>query len=45
MLRSLLAAEEEEAQIMADVSGWKVGESMYHTEKWIPPHQSQLKDH
>lgn len=41
----MVAAEEEEAQIMADVPGWKVGESLYHTDKWIPPHSSQLKDH
>ena len=40
-----MAAEEEEAQIMAGVPGWKVGESVYHTDKWIPPHPSQLKDH
>lgn len=45
VLRSLLAAEEEEAQIMAGVPGWTVGESIYHTDKWIPPHPSQLKDH
>ena len=45
VLRSLLAAEEEEARIMAGVPGWTVGESIYHTDKWIPPHPSQLKDH
>ncbi len=37
------AFEEEEALIMKDVPGWKVGESIYHTEKWIPPHPEQLK--
>ena len=45
VLRGLLAAEEEEAQIMAGVPGWKVGESVYHTDKWIPPHPSQLHDY
>ena len=35
--------EEEEALIMKDVPGWKVGESVYHTDKWIPPHPAQLK--
>lgn len=45
MLRSLIAAEEEEAQIMADVPDWQVGQSVYHTDKWIPPHPSQLKGH
>ncbi|KAH7352430.1 hypothetical protein KP509_19G044600 [Ceratopteris richardii] len=28
---------EEEARIMANVPGWKVGESVYHTKKWRPP--------
>ena len=36
--------EEEEVLIMKDVPGWKVGESMYNTDKWIPPLPSQLKD-
>ena len=45
MLRDLVAAEEEEAQIMGGVPGWKVGESLYHTDKWIPLHPSQLKPH
>lgn len=43
VLRALKAAEEEEALIMKDVPGWKVGESVYHTERWIPPNPAQLK--
>jgi len=35
--------EEEEAQIMKDVPGWKVGESVYHVDRWIPPVPEQLK--
>ena len=38
------AFEEEEAQIMKDVPDWKVGESVYNTEKWIPPLPCQMKD-
>ena len=44
VLRGVVAAEEEEAQIMADVPGWEVGKSVYHTDKWILPHPSQLKE-
>ena len=35
--------EEEEAQIMKDVKGWTVGESVYHTDRWIPPPAERLK--
>uniref|UniRef100_A0ABK0LD16 NADH dehydrogenase [ubiquinone] 1 alpha subcomplex subunit 13 n=1 Tax=Rattus norvegicus TaxID=10116 RepID=A0ABK0LD16_RAT len=28
---------EEEAIIMKDVPNWKVGESMFHTTRWVPP--------
>ncbi|KAM9112081.1 NADH dehydrogenase [ubiquinone] 1 alpha subcomplex subunit 13 [Pangshura tecta] len=28
---------EEEAKIMEGVPGWKVGESVYHTDRWVPP--------
>ncbi len=38
------AFEEEEAQIMKDVPGWTPGESVYNTEKWLPPHPALLKD-
>lgn len=44
VLRAMKAFEEEEALIMKDVPDWKVGESVYHTDKWIPPHTAQLKD-
>ena len=36
-LRALKENEELEAQIMKDVPGWKVGESVYHTDKWVSP--------
>ena len=36
-LRALKENEELEAQIMKDVPGWKVGESVYHTDKWVTP--------
>jgi len=38
-----MAFEKEEAEIMKDVPGWVVGESVYHTEKWIPPLEAQQK--
>jgi len=44
VLRAMKAFEEEEAQIMKDVPDWKVGESVYNTEKWIPPLPCQMKD-
>lgn len=28
---------EEEAIIMKDVPDWKVGESVFHTTRWVPP--------
>ncbi|XP_030743903.1 NADH dehydrogenase [ubiquinone] 1 alpha subcomplex subunit 13 [Echinops telfairi] len=34
MLRENL---EEEAVIMKDVPDWKVGESVFHTTRWVPP--------
>lgn len=38
--RLYMAREEEinkrEAEIMKDVKGWKVGESVYNTERWVP---------
>lgn len=36
-LRALKENEELEAEIMKDVPGWKVGESVYHTDKWVTP--------
>ena len=43
ILRAMKAFETEEALIMKDVPGWKPGESVYHTDKWIPPNMAQLK--
>ena len=43
ILRGMKLFEEEEAQIMKDVPGWKVGESVYHVDRWIPPVSGQLK--
>lgn len=42
-LRGMKLFEEEEAQIMKDVKGWTVGESMYHTDRWIPPPAERMK--
>ncbi|XP_052608675.1 NADH dehydrogenase [ubiquinone] 1 alpha subcomplex subunit 13 isoform X1 [Peromyscus californicus insignis] len=33
---------EEEAVIMKDVPDWKVGESMFHTTRWVPPLLEEL---
>ncbi|XP_043119377.1 NADH dehydrogenase [ubiquinone] 1 alpha subcomplex subunit 13-like [Puntigrus tetrazona] len=37
MLRMLRENLEEEAVIMKDVPGWKVGESVFHTDRWVSP--------
>ncbi|RMX38517.1 NADH dehydrogenase [ubiquinone] 1 alpha subcomplex subunit 13-like [Pocillopora verrucosa] len=42
-LRLLKENEELEAQIMKDVPDWKVGESVYHTEKWVTPMPIQVE--
>ncbi|KAA8527859.1 hypothetical protein F0562_035272 [Nyssa sinensis] len=34
---------EEEAKIMKDVPGWKVGESVYHSGRWMPPATGELR--
>lgn len=34
---------EEEAEIMKDVPGWKVGESVYNSGRWMPPATGQLR--
>ena len=36
--------DKEEAVIMKDVPGWKVGDSVYNTKKWVPPNPKQLKE-
>ena len=41
-LRALKENEELEALIMKDVPGWKVGESVYHTDKWVTPMPAQV---
>ena len=42
-LRLLKENEELEAQIMKDVPDWKVGESVYHTDKWVTPMPVQVE--
>ncbi|KAD7477934.1 hypothetical protein E3N88_01070 [Mikania micrantha] len=34
---------EEEARIMKDVPGWKVGESVYHSGRWMPPATGEMR--
>nr|XP_032661004.1 NADH dehydrogenase [ubiquinone] 1 alpha subcomplex subunit 13 [Chelonoidis abingdonii] len=41
-LRLLRENLEEEAKIMKDVPGWKVGESVFHTDRWVPPTPDEL---
>ncbi|KAL4608057.1 NADH dehydrogenase ubiquinone 1 alpha subcomplex subunit 13-like [Arapaima gigas] len=41
-LRMLRENLEEEAKIMKDVPGWKVGESMFHTDRWVTPLNDEL---
>jgi NADH dehydrogenase (ubiquinone) 1 alpha subcomplex subunit 13 len=44
--RWYLARETEilkkEAEIMKDVPGWKVGESTYYTDRWVPRHVAPM---
>lgn len=28
---------------MKDVPGWKVGESVYHSGRWVPPASGELR--
>lgn len=32
-----VASRQEEAKLMSKVDGWKVGESPYHSKRWVPP--------
>jgi NADH dehydrogenase (ubiquinone) 1 alpha subcomplex subunit 13 len=32
----------QEAEIMKNVKGWKVGESVYHTDRWVPRNTNPL---
>ncbi|KAM3656523.1 NADH dehydrogenase [ubiquinone] 1 alpha subcomplex subunit 13 [Ammospiza nelsoni] len=41
-LRLLRENLEEEAKIMRDVPGWKVGESRFHTDRWVTPTVEEL---
>ncbi|XP_030258619.1 NADH dehydrogenase [ubiquinone] 1 alpha subcomplex subunit 13 [Sparus aurata] len=41
-LRMLKENLEEEAIIMKDVPEWKVGESVFHTERWVTPMSEEL---
>ncbi|NXM60256.1 NDUAD dehydrogenase, partial [Leiothrix lutea] len=41
-LRMLRENLEEEAKIMRGVPGWKVGESRFHTDRWVPPTPDEL---
>ncbi|XP_033926739.1 NADH dehydrogenase [ubiquinone] 1 alpha subcomplex subunit 13 [Melopsittacus undulatus] len=41
-LRILRQNLDEEAKIMRDVPGWKVGESVFHTDRWVPPTLEEL---
>ncbi|XP_015668951.1 NADH dehydrogenase [ubiquinone] 1 alpha subcomplex subunit 13 [Protobothrops mucrosquamatus] len=41
-LRLLRHNYDEEAKIMKDVPGWQVGESVYHTTRWVTPRADEL---
>ncbi|PWA25402.1 hypothetical protein CCH79_00005212, partial [Gambusia affinis] len=41
-LRMLRENLEEESIIMKDVPGWKVGESVFHTDRWVCPLSDEL---
>ncbi|XP_071982651.1 NADH dehydrogenase [ubiquinone] 1 alpha subcomplex subunit 13 [Engystomops pustulosus] len=41
-LRILRENLEQEAIIMKDVPGWKVGESVFHTDRWVSPTLNEL---
>ncbi|CAI8601925.1 unnamed protein product [Vicia faba] len=34
---------EYEADVMKDVPGWKVGESVYNSGRWVPPASGELR--
>ncbi|XP_051265878.1 NADH dehydrogenase [ubiquinone] 1 alpha subcomplex subunit 13 [Dicentrarchus labrax] len=42
VLRMMRENLEEEAVLMKDVPGWKVGESVFHTDRWIAPTSVEL---
>lgn len=41
-LRMLRENLEEESVIMKDVPDWKVGENMFHTDRWVTPLTEEL---
>uniref|UniRef100_A0A8C7MIV2 NADH dehydrogenase [ubiquinone] 1 alpha subcomplex subunit 13 n=1 Tax=Oncorhynchus kisutch TaxID=8019 RepID=A0A8C7MIV2_ONCKI len=41
-LRMLRENLEEEAVVMKDVPGWKVGENVFHTDRWVAPLTEEL---
>ncbi|KAM4810624.1 NADH dehydrogenase [ubiquinone] 1 alpha subcomplex subunit 13 [Rhinophrynus dorsalis] len=42
VLRLMRENLEQEAIIMKDVPGWKVGESTFHTDRWVSPTLDEL---
>ncbi|XP_026169365.1 NADH dehydrogenase [ubiquinone] 1 alpha subcomplex subunit 13 [Mastacembelus armatus] len=42
VLRMLRENLEEEEILMKDVPGWKVGESVFHTDRWVTPLSEEL---
>jgi NADH dehydrogenase (ubiquinone) 1 alpha subcomplex subunit 13 len=42
ILRALKANVEAEAEIMKNVPGWQAGDSVYNTDRWVPPVPQQL---
>ena len=38
-LRKLEESKSHEAKVMKGVEGWIVGESPYHSKRWMPPVQ------
>ncbi|XP_032069475.1 NADH dehydrogenase [ubiquinone] 1 alpha subcomplex subunit 13 [Thamnophis elegans] len=41
-LRLMRQNLDEEAKIMKDVPGWQVGQSVYHTTRWVSPRSDEL---
>ncbi|MBN3317081.1 NDUAD dehydrogenase, partial [Atractosteus spatula] len=41
-LRMLRENLEEEAKVMKDVPNWKVGENVFHTDRWVTPITEEL---
>ena len=37
LYRRTLAAQAREQEVMSDVPGWKVGEKVYHTQRYVKP--------